>query len=245
MAQTVSSVFELDLPSGLSDRLFVGHTWLDSLSVGEPSSVDAVYSEILLKIVQGELPAGSVLTSTRLARALNVSRTPVVAALDRLVADGILQKQKNKRAIVRADSDQWLLQVHRLREIVEPPAAAFAATRITEESLHTLEKLRQMATPGGCEEWMTAARDFDYAIHLAIADYCGNLPLRNAIYKCWSYRRLSYQAGAHTEKTLEFGYRGHVAILQALANRDPETASAAMLFHLRSVSTLSTDQGIV
>jgi DNA-binding GntR family transcriptional regulator len=215
-----------------------------SSSVAEPSSVDEVYSQILHRIVKGDLPSGSVLTSTRLAKQLDVSRTPVVAALDRLVADGILQKQKNRRAIVRGGAEHWLAQVHQLREIVEPPAAALAATRITPEALEVLERLRQAAVPSHTAEWMMAARKFDHALHLAIADHCGNLPLRKTIYKSWTYKRLVFDAGYNHAAPAESGYREHVAILEALVQRDPATASAAMLFHLRSASIFRKELGI-
>src|SRR5262245_12221559 len=101
---------------------------LDDGSAGEDLSfIDEVYNEILLRIIRGQYSSGTVLTSTRLAHELNVSRTPVVAAIDRLAADGILQKERNRRAVVREGAEQWLRQVHELREMVEPSAAALAA----------------------------------------------------------------------------------------------------------------------
>jgi DNA-binding GntR family transcriptional regulator len=211
----------------------------------EPTIVDEVYSQILLMIIRGEFSEGSVLTSTRLADELNVSRTPIVAALDRLVADGILLKEKNKRAVVGTGAAQFLLQVHQLREILEPPAASLAATLIPEDVLSDLEKMARAAEPSEDCKWLAAARDFDYALHLAIADHCGNLPLRKSIYKCWSYKRLSYEAGFGIPRNLDVGYREHVAILQALARRDAATAAAAMLFHLRSAAYLTADRGII
>lgn len=214
-----------------------------SLSV-EPSSVDEVYSQILFRIVKGHIPSGAILTSTRLAAQLNVSRTPIVAALDRLVADGILQKEKNRRAIVRDGAEHWLAQVHQLREIVEPPAAALAATRMTPDAIESLELLRRLAKPSAGEQWIKAARRFDQAIHLAIADHCGNLPLRKTIYKSWSYKRLIFDAGHNNPAAVDAGYHEHVAILQAIARRDAATASAAMLFHLRSAACIRSDYGI-
>ena len=154
-----------------------------SSAIFKSSSVDEVYSQILLRIVKGDLPSGSILTSTRLAMQLNVSRTPIVAALDRLVADGILQKEKNRRAIVREGAEHWLTQVHQLHEFVEPPAAGLAAVRMTQEALGILEQFRRAAEPNESPNWIAAARKFDHAIHLAIADHCGNLPLRKTIYK--------------------------------------------------------------
>jgi DNA-binding FadR family transcriptional regulator len=64
------------------------------------------------------------------------------------------------------------------------------------------------------------------------------------IYKCWSYKQLIFDAGHDEPSAAETGYREHVAILQALARRDAATASAAMLFHLRSAACLRADLGI-
>jgi DNA-binding GntR family transcriptional regulator len=222
-----------------------GSLGLVELGLAEPSSVDEVYAQILLRIIQGTFPSGTVITTTRLARQLNVSRTPISAALDRLVADGLLTKVKNKRAVVRDGAEHWLSQVHQVREMLEPPAAALAATHITTEALQELERLRRAAEPRRAEDWMMAGRKFDQAIHLAVADGCGNLPLRKMIYKCWSYKQLIFDAGYDNPAMVETGYDEHAAILQALNRRDGATASAAMLFHLRSASCLRADSGIV
>jgi DNA-binding GntR family transcriptional regulator len=216
-----------------------------ALGLVETSSVDEVYTQILLGIIQGNFPSGTVLTSTRLALQLKVSRTPIIAALDRLVADGLLVKEKNKRAIVRAGAEHWLAQVHQLREMLEPPAAAMAAAHISAEAIEGLDRLRRGAEPRKHKDWMMACRRFDQAIHLAIADACGNLPLRKTIYKCWSYKQLIFDAGYDNPSLVETGYHEHAVILQALTRHDGATASAAMLIHLRSASCIRADLGIV
>lgn len=218
---------------------------VNGLTHSEQSSVDEVYHQILLRIIRGEYSEGRILAGSILARELKVSRTPVVSALDRLVADGILQKEMNKRAVVCSGAGQWLIQVHQLRELIEPPAAAQAAVRIPMDVIQHLEQIARVAEPSGDQSWIEAARNFDYALHLTIADQCGNLPLRKSIYKCWSYKRLSYEASDAVTSNLDVGYREHIAILQALSRHDAETASAAMLFHLRSAAYLTADRGIV
>jgi DNA-binding GntR family transcriptional regulator len=245
MASESSSTFRNGPVHPDGEALIVVDVGEGSPGLVEPSSVDEVYTQILLGIIQGNFPSGTILTSTRLAAQLNVSRTPIVAALDRLVADGILKKEKNKRAVVRQGAERWLAQVHQLREMLEPPAAALAAIHIAAETLAELERLRQTAQPNRSEDWMMAGRQFDQAIHLSIADSCGNLPLRKTIYKCWSYKQLIFDAGYDNPAMVETGYHEHAAILQALVRRDAATASAAMLFHLRSASCLRADCGIV
>lgn len=216
-----------------------------SLERVEASRVDEVYQRILLEIVKGELAGGTELKSTQLAQRLGLSRTPVVQALHRLAADGIVTLEVNKRAVVRPGAENWLVEIHEMRELLEPQAAALAAERITAEDLERLEKLAEKARPHASADWSKAAQEFDFAMHLTIAERCGNFALGEAIRKCWSFKQLSYSATPERPETLEKGYREHVALLESLRARDPQTARAAMLFHLRSAASLRPAKTIV
>jgi len=211
----------------------------------ERSLVDDVYDQILKRIIRGDLQSGEVLICTRMADELGLSRTPVVSAVDRLVSDGILVKEMNRRARVLDGAESWLVQMHHLREIVEPPAAALAAKHVTDDALKKLQHLAALASPDCNSDWQLVARDFDFALHLSIADHCQNLPLRKSIYRCWQFKRLSYELGCSNPEIEEMGHREHLAILAALVRHDPETASAAMLFHLRSSFCNTTNRGVV
>jgi DNA-binding GntR family transcriptional regulator len=211
----------------------------------ETSLVDTVYQRILLGIIRGEYVGGQELKSTLLAKELGVSRTPVVQALQRLAADGIVNLEMNKRAVVRAGAENWLVEIHQLRELLEPHAAALAAERIPVETFERLDELAARGADTHGAEWTEAVEQFDFALHLAIADNTGNLALREAIRKCWSFKRLSYAAGPERPETLSKAYQEHLAILAALKARDSQTAAAAMLFHLRSAATMRPERGIV
>jgi DNA-binding GntR family transcriptional regulator len=211
----------------------------------DSSRVDEVYEQLLLRIVRGEMKAGTALKSTQIARQLGVSRTPVVQALQRLAADGIVTLELNKRAVVRDGAENWLVELHELRELLEPAAAARAAARLPEDELANLDQLAADAQPHRNPDWPAAAQRFDFALHLAIADHSGNFALAETIRKIWTFKRLSYLAAPEPEATLEKGYTEHLALLAALHARDAETARAAMLFHLRSAATLRTARNIV
>lgn len=213
--------------------------------VPETSRVDEVYEQILLEIVRGQLPAGTELKSTQIARRLGLSRTPVVQALHRLAADGIVSLEMNKRAVVRPGAENWLVELHELREILEPPAAARAAQRITPDDLARLDKLAAAAQPRARRHWQAAAQEFDFALHLTIADRSGNFALAETIRKIWTFKRISYLAIPEPPETIEKGYSEHLALLEALRAGDSETAKAAMLFHLRSVSAHRSSRTIL
>jgi DNA-binding GntR family transcriptional regulator len=231
------------------------HAQLDLPAAAEPiggahddansSLVEDVYHRILMRIVRGELAGGSELKSTRLSQELGVSRTPVVQALSRLIADGIVTQRPNMRAIVRPGAENWLVEIHELRLLLEPPAAAKAAKLMPAEAIDQLQQAAVAVRPEQDAGWGMRAREFDFQFHLAIADHAGNQPLRSAIYKCWEYKRMSYELAADRMESINRGYREHLAILEALQERDSATAAAAMELHLRHASSWRPERRIV
>lgn len=212
---------------------------------GAISLADRVYDQILLHIVRGELPAGTELRTTALARQLAVSRTPVQAALTRLVADGIVSQTLNQRATVRPGAENWLVDIHAIRQLLEPAAARAAAGRIPAAVLADLARLAHDARPSATVDWKPAALHFDCALHLAIAEHCGNLCLRESIRRCWRYKRLSYVAGTPTAASFREGRRQHAAILEKLAGGNGAAAADLMVAHLREAADLKPGQRIV
>lgn len=211
----------------------------------DASRVDEVYQQILLKILRGELPGGTAIKSTQVAQQIGLSRTPVVQALQRLAADGIVTLEMNKRAVVRPGAEHWLVELHELRELLEPAAAARAAGQLTEGDLAELDTLAARALPDSHADWTSAAQQFDFALHLKIAEHSGNFALRTTIQKIWTFKRLSYLAAPEPVDTLKRAYGEHLALLAALRAGDGETARAAMMFHLRSAAALRTSGNIV
>jgi DNA-binding GntR family transcriptional regulator len=223
-----------------------------NVHLGEGSSaLDAatapsrVYRQILARIVRGELPGGSELKSTRLAAELRVSRTPVVQAIARLLADGIVTQRMNMRAIVRPGAENWLVEVHELRLLLEPAAAARAAREMPTDAIDQLERQAADAAPNSHTDWTNRAREFDFALHLSIADHAANEPLRGAIHKCWQFKRISYDLGTDRQDAISRGYQEHLSILAALKCRDAATAAAAMELHLRHASSYRPERRVV
>lgn len=211
----------------------------------QQSRVEDVYHEILARIVRGELHGGTELKSTQLAGALGVSRTPVVQALSRLIADGIVTQRMNMRAVVSPGAENWLVEIHELRLLLEPAAAARAALHMPIEAIERLQRQAAAIAPHSDRDWIKRAREFDFALHLGIAEHVSNQPLRGAIEKCWQYKRLSYALASDETDALLRGYRDHQTILAAIAARDAAAASAAMELHLRLASSYRPERRVV
>ena len=209
------------------------------------SLADEAHDRILLRIVRGELASGSELKSTRLAEALGMSHTPVIHALARLTADGIVSQTLNQRAAVRPGAEDWLVDLHRTRQLIEPEASRACVGSVPSEVLADLKTLAEDARPGKRPDWQTAARWLDLALHLVIAEYCGNLSMREIIRRCWSYKRLSYEAGNDTDSHLREGWKQHGSILQAIASGKADDAAALMSEHLRTAARRTAGGRIV
>jgi DNA-binding GntR family transcriptional regulator len=195
---------------------------------------DKVRDEILRQIITNKLPAGSPLTTTGVAEMTGVSRTPAAKALSELAADGILEQPNNQHAIVSTNAATWLDQCRALRNLVEPEAAFSAAGRLPPLVLGDLWALSREALPSDVYDWTPAAVFFDAGLHLSIAEHCGNLPMKVAIRRCWTYKRLAYHIYHPSRDSLEPEYYQHVEILKALAAGDGEAAWKAMVKHLRA-----------
>ena len=209
------------------------------------SLADEAHDQILLKIIRGELPGGTELKSTQLAKDLNVSRTPVIQALGRLTSSGIVQQILNLRAVVKPGAENWLVDIHRMRQLLEPEAARSCTGQIPEAVLEDLRMLCDDAKPVRNRPWQSFARWFDQALHLVIAEYCGNLSIREALRRCWGYKRLSYEAGNDSDAHLKRGYLQHTAILDALVSGDADEAAKLMEEHLSTNAPQRPDQRIV
>jgi DNA-binding GntR family transcriptional regulator len=198
------------------------------------SLADEAHDRILLKIIRGELTAGMELKTTKLSEMLGMSRTPVMQALSRLTADGIVSQALNQRATVRPGAENWLVDLHQVRQLLESEAAGACVGRVPDEVLADLELLVGDATPGKFSDWQTGARWLDQALHLVVAEYGGNLAMRAIIRRAWSYKRLSYEAGNDSDRDLREGWKQHAALVEAIREGIPARVSSLMEEHLRS-----------
>ncbi len=133
----------------------------------------------------------------------------------------------NEYEIGRAPGAQnWLLEIHKLRLLLEPPAAARASRYIPEEILNQLAFPAASAVPEMNPDWTKRARLFDYALHLAIADHSANQPLRGRHLQMLGIQTTVIRIGNRPNDSVVRGYHEHLSILQALKAGDAASASA-------------------
>ncbi len=191
-----------------------------------------VYESLLQMILAGELQPGQSISEVELSRRLDVSRTPVHEAVGQLVKDGLVAQPANRRPVVISFSSNDVFDVYEMRRILETEAAAKAATRM---DLQTLQELLDDAD--SFEAHVNAANTLqlwipiDDRFHTAIANASGSRRLAQDVNRYRLLHRVFNRT--HTNPAvLVHAAAEHREILQALKNRNPDTARMAMQKHL-------------
>ncbi|MEE2879341.1 MAG: FadR/GntR family transcriptional regulator [Pseudomonadota bacterium] len=193
-------------------------------------------------ISSGAYPPGNRLPGEReLAEKFGVSRVIIREAEIALEALGYIEirvgsgayvlKPKNSREASPPAVSAFELTQFRL--LFEPECAALAATAISEQDLKRLEATVERMVE--CADDQQAAEEADRDFHLSIARSTGNSAIEYFVEQMWQIRsqvdevRKVYSGVC--EKDASARVDEHSLILEAIRNRDPEGARAAMRQH--------------
>lgn len=217
--------------------------------VKRKSLVDDVVERIRGLITDGHFGPGDRLpTETDLIQQLEVSRTVLREAIGRLEIMGLVSvrgsrgmfvgEPGNLRSCVRlvrsavAVSPRELVQFTQFRKAIECEAVRYAALHATQADIAELERL--------CEEIRNSelsypqAYNLDLEFHRKLLGLMGNELVGNVMDVVQEFMLASIsEAGVRRDP--EVTYRGHRAIVEAVAARDPDGAEKAMRIHLDSV----------
>jgi DNA-binding GntR family transcriptional regulator len=192
----------------------------------------AAYDSLLDMLIKRELPVNTVLQERRLAELLNISRTPVREALNRLESEGFVSRMAGRMLVVKEFSTrEWVETLH-VRRIMEVEAAGLAAGRVPAAELDALEadigKLLAAADPTPEEDWAVDSR-----FHGTIARHGGNAVLARLVE---SFRLKTHMFNLkRVPERFRIGHREHLAILDALRRNDPVAARQGIEIHIENV----------
>ena len=187
-------------------------------------------------IVAGVYPPGAKLVQTEIAARFGTSVTPVREAMRDLVNDGLIDFDPHRAARVREIDVADALEVNRLRLVLEPMAAHSAALNATPEEVQTIRLLAdEAAATAEDEAWLEANRRF----HLAIIAAAHSPRLEAILSNLRQISSFYLVAMVRTCGSVRQKSTGeHVALVDAIAAHDPDTASAVMSRHLAESSQL-------
>ena len=197
---------------------------------------------VLAAIADGSLTPGERYSVAGLAEDLGVSRTPVREALLVLEREGRVRFERNRGVRVIETSAHDLAEVFSLRLLLEVPATARAASRLSHEAFARLggelEAMAAQARAGDEARFM----DHDQRFHDEILRAAGNERLAAVVARLRDAVRGRGASTVGRSRELAEILAEHEAILAALRTGDGAAAAAAMRAHLRRTGELLLSQ---
>jgi DNA-binding GntR family transcriptional regulator len=186
-------------------------------------------------IGNGDMVPGQRLVESELAELFGVTRASLRAALIELTAAGLVERVPNRGARVRLVTVPEAVAITECRMVLEGLCAAKAAELATDEEIAELaalgESMRQAVADGEPMKYSALNR----ALHARVCELAAQPVAAELLERLGGQLvrhqfRLALRAGRPATSLGE-----HLAIVGAIARRDPTSAEAAARAHLRSV----------
>lgn len=195
---------------------------------------EKAYLQLRAEILDGYLPAGSVLAEVEQSTRLGVSRTPLREALGRLAGEGLVATHSGRGVVVTDISIDNISELFEVRQALEEQAARLAARRRDAATFEALQvefrnahALLDDDDPARRRYYALVSR-LDAAIDEATANPFLVAALANVRTHTARVRRLSHD---DPERLLEAA-REHLMIVDAIVDGSESLAAHATQLHL-------------
>ena len=214
------------------------------MSNGNLSQLDRAIFGLRSLVMNGEFEAGQRLPEVAVAKKLGTSRTPLRQAMDRLVAERLLERIETGGCRVATFTRDDIADAIEVRGVIEGTAARRAAERGVSADLlgqanDALECIdRAINASDGLNFECYVRRNAEF--HALLAKFSGSALIRREIERlsllplASPSAFLSEQAAIPDfQDSLRYAQRQHRAILEAITNREGARAEALVREHAR------------
>ena len=196
-----------------------------------PTAQEAVLAELRRLITAGRLRPGQQIVQDALAVQFGVSRVPLREALKILEGEGQVTYVAHRGYFVTQLSLSDLIEVYRIREILEAEAVTIAVPQMTAEDFHRLDEAErdvQAAADIGDVVAMTSA---NRRLHFAILDACALPRLVWLIRLLWDATEVYRSVYYNDANNREMVDSEHQALVAAVRAGDAATALVVLTAH--------------
>lgn len=197
---------------------------------------DYALAEITRGIQTGFYPMGSKLAPQRIAQTLGISSTPVVAALNRLAAQGLVEMIPRRGAVVKKFSVEDIRNHFDTRIMMECWAAKSAIHNVDRfpEIVQEMEDLASQIEQTPVAD-LEQTRDMENRFHTLLVQMAGNAQLTRLYGFNWSVGSVYfvYTVAKVRPENLQISLREHREIVTALKQKNDEQLQVLIKNHLR------------
>ena len=187
---------------------------------------DFAYEEIKKRIQNGEYAPGTKLNTQEISDSLGISRSPVLAAINRLIALGLVEATPRKGTTVAQLSDTQIRNIIEARQMMELFCVKLCIRNIEYhpgiiKEMETVVQEFETALEAG----YPAAAELETKFHTLYISLCGNPQIMKLYESNWSIGTMFYMYSATNLPLdqLKNSFHQHKEILNTLKAKD-ETA---------------------
>ncbi|MQA06682.1 MAG: FCD domain-containing protein [Streptosporangiales bacterium] len=188
-----------------------------------PTAQEAVLQELRRSILEGELKPGTQIVQDAFAERLGLSRVPVREALKILEGEGQVRYSPHRGYFVTELDISELLEIYRIRELLETEVVCAAAPRLTDEDVARLTAAIDAMAAANEVANIVALTNANRQFHFSLFEASGMHRFVRMIRQLWDssdpYRSLYFADPAH-RAVVDVEHRG---IRDAARERDAHT----------------------
>ena len=188
-----------------------------------------VAEQLRQRIFQHVLEPGAWIDELKIAEEFGISRTPLREALEVLAAEGLVTMKVRRGAYVTEVSTKDVRDVYHLLALLESDAAAAVAGSASDDELAALGALHAdlVAHQHDAEQFFAINERF----HMRLLALANNRWSDQVVADLRKVMKLNRHKSLFRQGRIEESLKEHAQILQALLDRQPERARAAMQQH--------------
>lgn len=202
----------------------------------ETSLQDYAFLEIRKRIQNGTYPPGSKLSTQEISDSLGISRTPVVAAVNRLVAQGVAEAIPNRGVTVAKITPRRILETVDIRVMIETYCVRPAIKNV-DYAPEIIAEMREIVEQLLCIQDFNAAYELESRFHTLFVKLAGNEKLLNIYEANWSVGSIFFLWTSSTtnEGFLRDSLKESKTILDLLLAKDAEALEKFVHHHIQVV----------
>jgi len=191
-----------------------------------------VYRVLKEAIIKGFLEPGTKLLENKIAEKMQVSRTPVREAMQKLVAEGFVKTSPNKKMIVSEVSLADIKEVLQIRGVLEGLAARIVAKKINRQEIVELENIVAQMSLHVNKENLSSYCKVDDEFHDLILNICGNKWIIQIRDNLGSFIYRSRIKSLSVPGRLKHSLKEHQAIMESLKKHNSAKADRLSQIHM-------------
>lgn len=194
-------------------------------------SAEQIYERIKTMAMTFAIRPGERVNEVEIAKSLNVSRTPLREALNRLLVEGFLTRAPNRGFIGRPLDAKQVFDLYELRRVLEASVVAIACERATDEELAEIERFVKASKDRPEDANASSLLALDEQFHERVAKLTRNEEMVRAVKsingRIHYFRWIDMQNGKR-----RYTQQEHLRIVKALRERDAPTAARLVEEHI-------------